>query len=231
MIQHRLRMDVWTPSKRSQHEDAAFKNSLIDFYRRGHPTDQAVLKCMVLGDYFPKKNVIASHIWKRSTHGNGLEEFGLRLSDVHSPRNGMLLCQGIEQAFDSKKLCFLVDRIHSEDIVIKVLDPDLLFGDSAASPSATSTLVIPEHSSLSFADINGRVLQHPSGSYPFRRILDFHAKLCYEGAIARGWLEASAIVADFFDMSIDSSIPDLQLYQDESSEPDESTSDDGHISD
>lgn len=206
VIQHRMRMDNWTESKRSKEEQEAFKEVLIVFYQRQHPSDPKLLRCMVLDDFFPRQLVIASHIWKHCTRGEGLDEFGLREDDLSNPRNGILMCKEIEQAFDTKRLCFLVDRINTSNLVIKVLDPVLV------SPT-TSPLVISGHSLLKFCDIDGHSLQHPAGNLPFRRILDFHAKRSYQKAINRGWLAASSTFDDFFDMSIGASIPDLNLYQ------------------
>lgn len=206
VVQHRLRMDNWTESGRTKEEQEAFKESLIVFYQRQHPSDSKLLRCMVLDDFFPKQFVIASHIWKHCSRGEGLDEFGLREDDLSNPRNGMLMCREIEQAFDTKRLCFLVDRINSGNLVLKVLDPVLV------SPF-TSPLIIASHSTLKFCDIDGYTLRHPVGNLPFRRILDFHAKRSYQKAINRGWLAPNSTFDDFFDMSINASIPDLFVYQ------------------
>ena len=195
-------MDVWTSSKRSKIEQSAFKDSLIKYYLCQHETNEMLVKCMVLNEFFPRQLVVASHIWKHCTQGEGLEEFGLKESDVNSSRNGILLCQEIEKAFDEKKLCFLIDRITSTNLQIKLLDPAL-----------TSKLVIDGHSGKTFADIDGSHLKHPPDCMPYRRILDFHAKCSYRKAISRGWLLPDSAFADFFDMSIGSSIPDLNVYQ------------------
>jgi hypothetical protein len=207
VIQHRMRMDIWTESNRSKQEQQAFKESLIPFYVCQHHSNPHLLRCMVLNDFFPRHLVIGSHIWKSCTHGDGLEEFGLQVNDLINPRNGILMCKEIEQAFDTKKLCFLVDRINTNNLVLKVLDPVLL------SPS-TSPFVIEGNSQLRFCDIDGYSLHHPVNRIPFRRILDFHAKRSYQKAINRGWLAASSTFDDFFDMSIGASIPDLNIYDD-----------------
>ena len=206
IIQHRIRMDNWTESKRSKEEQESFKEVLIAFYQCMHPSDPKLLRCMVLGDFFPRQLVIASHIWKHCTNGEGLEEFGLRENDLSNPRNGILMCKEIEKAFDTKRLCFLVNRINTDNLVLKLLDPFLV------NP-ATSPLVISGYSPLKFCDIDEQYLQHPVGNLPFRRILDYHAKLSFTKAINRDWLAAESKFDDFFDMSIGASIPDLQLYQ------------------
>ncbi len=73
------------------------------------------------------------------------------------------MSEGFEVEFDVKRVCLLIDRIHSQNIVVKVLDPSLL--QKLVFPSPTVT----------FGDIDGRSICHPLDKLPFRRILDFHA--------------------------------------------------------
>eukprot|EP01041_Mallomonas_annulata_P003710 gene3710-7375_t len=194
VISHRLRMDIWSSSNRTKVEQADFKEKLISYYRRGHPTKFSKIKCMVLDVFLPRETVIASHIWKFCTKGEGLTEFRLLPSDLGSPRNGLLLCQSIQKAFDSKKVCFLVDKICFLDIAIR---QEKVHNDSK----------------LTFENIDGWLLQHPIENIPFRRILDFHAKMSYENAIKKQWLPSDTKYEHFFNMSINSSIPDLNIYQ------------------
>ncbi len=202
-IQHRLRLDVWTDSKRSVVEQSEFKERLISFYERGHPKDKSMVRCMIMDKYFCRSIVVAAHIWKYCTQGVGLEEFGLKASDVSCERNGLILCKSIEEAFDAKRVCFLINRLDPSKIILKVLDPSLL-----------SNYVVSSHPST-FNDIDGKMLRHPEGNIPFRRILDWHAKCSYSSAKIRGWIDTTETFDDFFDMSIGASIPDLILYQDE----------------
>lgn len=213
IISHRARMDKWTSSKRTKQEQTEFKNSLVSFYQRAHPSDPNQLKCMVVDAFFPRHLVRASHIWKFETEGDGLTEFGLYPSDLSNPRNGFLLCEDIEKAFDVKRVCFLVDRLRSDELYIKVLDRILL-------DPATSPVVCQGHTTVRFCDIDGMQLQYPPGFLPFRRILDFHAKCSFEKAINKGWLAPSSSFTDFFDMSVGSSIPDYNIYQDLESDGD-----------
>lgn len=199
-INFRKRMDIWGSDKRTRDEQADFKNSLVTFYQRQSPV-QTSLKCMILNVDLPRNKVRGSHIWKFCTEGEGLEEFGLEPTDLSNPRNGLLLCESIELAFDHKRVCFLVDRLHPETIVLKVLDPNI-----------RSDLVISPLLNHTFASIDGWELQHPVGVFPYRRILDFHAKLSYEKAIRKGWVVRTEIVTSFFDLSLNASIPDLNQY-------------------
>jgi hypothetical protein len=81
VLQHRLRLDIWSESKRSKEEQEAFKTSLITFYKRDHPSDFNLLIYMVLNEFFPRHLVIASHFWKHCTRGVELDEFGLLEDD------------------------------------------------------------------------------------------------------------------------------------------------------
>lgn len=202
VIQHRLRMDKWTSSKRTKKDSDTFKTTLMNYYCRAHPSDPQLLKCMILDTFFPRQQVIAGHIWKSETRGEGLEEFRLTVGDLENPRNGILMCEGFEKAFDVKRVCLLIDRIHSTNIVVKVLDPTLRA--EFVSPSTTVT----------FDNIDGRSIVHPPDHLPFRRILDFHAKCSFRQAVAQRWIADSETFQDFFRMSIGASIPDLNPYQD-----------------
>lgn len=201
VIQHRLRMDRWRSSKRTKKDSEKFKAALVSFYDRGNPANNQV-KCMILDTFFPRNQVIAGHIWKHETAGEGLEEFGLAVGDLDNPRNGILMSEGFEIQFDVKRVCLLIDRIHSQNIVVKVLDPSLL--QELVSPSPTVT----------FGSIDGRSICHPLDKFPFRRILDFHAKCSFRVAAANGWITQTDTLESFFDMSVGASIPDLDVYQD-----------------
>lgn len=116
-------LDPWNSSARTQSEQATFKESLISVYDRGCQ-NSGCLRCMVLDVELPRGRVIAAHLWKRSTHGDGLEYLALKKTDVHSTRNGLLLYDPIEKAFDRKELCFLYNSL-TQRIVCKVLNPAL----------------------------------------------------------------------------------------------------------
>lgn len=106
----------------------------------------------------------------------------------------MLLCVDIEQAFDAKQLCFLYN--HSREcLYCRVLDPSILNYVIRPTPSTT------------FEDIDGAVLRHPHGVFPFRRILNWHARLCFEHAKSMLWIDASEVVEDYFSTSGITSLP------------------------
>jgi len=192
----RQRMDCWTPSKRTQDEQHEFKQALVDYYERQDTVVPGNLFCMILNRSYPRNQVRASHIWKYATQGKGLVEFKLSFEDISSPRNGMLLAEDIEKAFDSKQVCFICGL--GKDITLAVLDPTLL--TQFVSPSTSKT----------FNDINGAVLQFPTGKFPYRRILNWHAKLAYEEAFSRMWINDNTfqLYQDYGNLSEDASNPD-----------------------
>ena len=202
IIQHRLRMDCWTGTKRTKIEQRSFKDSLAAYYERINASHPNKLKCMIMEEYFPFHQVRAAHIWKYSTNGVGLFDFNLKENDVNCERNGLLLAEAIEEAFDVKKVCFLVNPLDPEKIILKVLDPSILL--SVVCPGVATK----------FEDIDGAQLMHPDGKIPYRRILHWHARLSYNAAIKRGWIENSETFTNYFDLSIGGSIPDFSIYQD-----------------
>jgi len=168
------KLDIWSESKRSKSEQLSFKAELIAFYKRQDPNNQHKLLCMALDTPLPRSQVRAAHIWKSCTRGDGLEAFGLDPNDVHSPRNGILLAEPIEQAFDVKSLCFTWDPFKKE-LIIHVLDP-ALHTEEILSTGRT------------FATIHGQSLKCPSDAIPFRRILSFHARLSFKRALQYRWI-------------------------------------------
>lgn len=185
VISQRRRLDVWTPSKTSRVENPDFKANLINFYQRFDPSDPTIVKCMILDVFLPKHIVIGSHIYKASTLGVGLEDFGLKQTDLFNVRNGLLLYESIEKAFDVKELCFLYNAF-STTLILHVISKDLL----------SKTVINPTHSDivpasiahLTFSDIHGGTLQLPIDVSPFKRILSWHARCSVRYGRAMGWL-------------------------------------------
>ena len=167
-------LDIWTEGKRTRTEQGAFKDTLADYYECAHANRPGELKCMVLGRFLRRDLVRAAHIWKFCTQGRGLEAFGLEETDLGSPRNGLLVAEAIEQAFDVKRLCLLWDPL-GRRIVLHVLDPTL-----------KTEAVVP--GGERFADIHGRPLLAPTARYPFRRVLAFHARASFNRALRAKWI-------------------------------------------
>lgn len=180
--------DIWTDRKRSEQEQADFRALLIREYERGGPSADSPVRCMVLdqplrhGDH-----VKASHIWKSATRGRGLEMFNLSPDALNDYRNGLLIAAGIEEAFDSKRLCFVYD-ITTKRILVHVLDPALLVDPTTLQGPARDAVMASRHLNIPFREIHGRPLLHPPNKSPFHRILSFHAKCSFYQAKLSKWI-------------------------------------------
>lgn len=78
---------VSTSSKRARHEET-FKEELIARYQCNHPTNERVIKCMLLGHFFSRNEVTASHL-VGLFNKQVCRIFGI--SNVWDSRNGILL--------------------------------------------------------------------------------------------------------------------------------------------
>ena len=187
---HAARMDPWKastpPSERSGHAQTKFKNKLVSFYERA-PDGSNIghLRCMVSDLWIPAKSCIASHIWKFSTAGVGLDEFGLECDDLHSERNGLLMASTIEEAFDLKRVTFFYNFVE-DTFTFHVLDKSLLI--SLIMPNTAGA------AGLTFDSIHGRQLQHPRGKVPFRRLLAWHYAMSITNARWRNWISDNDVV-------------------------------------
>ena len=82
---------------------------------------------------------------------------GLAADKIYSVRNGLQLCEAIEEAFDRQRVCFIYDALQSK-FYFRVLDSQLR--RLPAKPS-----------SLTFGELDGRPLSLPHGKMPYRRVL------------------------------------------------------------
>jgi len=197
-VEHnRSNYDIWSESGRSVAEQQDFKKRLFSFYKRkGYLRDA---RCMVTNQWHPTRIIIASHIWKSCTHGDGLHKFGLERKDCFSPRNGFLVLEDIKKRFDVKHLCFLYNPL-TQKFAVKIMNPSI------------NALVI-EHSEpqLTFRDIDGMHLHHPEEKIPYRRLLSFHARCSFRNAREENWItaeEESAFVP-YHNLSETASVPDI----------------------
>lgn len=191
--------DIWTETgPRDRKEQEKFKKELLKYYNRSNIWGNKV-QCMVTNEWHKRSKVIGGHLWMSKTRGKGLLKFGLGFSDLLSPRNGLLMLEPIEDAFDIKYLCFLYNPLggeNSQNFVVKVLNPNI------KDQVITGT-------TKRFRDIDGAILQHPKDCFPFRRILSFHAKCAYKLAKSRSWItnEVFESFGDYFDLSETASNP------------------------
>ena len=115
------------PTTRSKRNNN-FRKKVIRYYQRKSSSGKSV-KCQILDKYVThavaQDTIIAAHIWKASTRGKDLEEFGLCSEDVNSARNGVFLTKGIEDAFDNQQVCFLYNTLNKE-LCLWVADAKML---------------------------------------------------------------------------------------------------------
>ena len=195
------RLDPWTSAQRTRVEQEAFKLRLLSYYNRGapeNPPSKKWARCMISDVVLPQPLVKASHIWKRCTHGEGLDEFGLRATDVHRTRNGLLMASQLEAAFDVKRIAFRYHLLRDE-FTLCVLDPALLGSAAAPSPCVVSDTELrnlsdypPVERVPTFSDCDGAVLQCPPERKPFRRLLAWHYALAMKHAAAEEWVPSDA---------------------------------------
>lgn len=187
--------DIWTEGGRSKQESEVFKKALIKYYKREAGWLRRKVRCMVTDLACNREHVIGCHIWKHSMRGRGMLKFGLAPADSVSPRNGLLMMKDIELEFDIKGVCFLYNAFQQK-LILKVLNPILL------PKTITNT-------TLTFADVDGKILHHPATHLPFRRILNWHARCAYKHAQEQSWstVGADMAVEDYFELSETASIP------------------------
>lgn len=201
---HRLKqeLDCWeSSSSRTKDEQVDFKNSLINYYTCGGINTKQI-KCMVLNKFFDRTSVRAVHIWKLATKGVGLPEFALKESDINNERNGLLLYESIEKAFDRKQLCFIynpfVGYLHLKILCINLKNMFLI-----DDPQIRISL----NESRKFNDIDGNTLILPKDIYPYRRLLNWHARCAYKTAKLNQWIDDNENFEDFFYLSDLVSLP------------------------
>jgi len=168
----RSRLNCWERESlrtSGSQRNAKFRKKVIKFYQRQSQSGKSV-KCQILDEYVRNEDasdentgIIAAHVWKASTRGHGLQDFGLRVDDINSPRNGLFLTKGLEEAFDRQQVCFLYNLLRGE-LVLWVVDTTIF----------DKTI---QGSEKTFDDVHGWPLKCPPDRAPFRRLLSWHARL------------------------------------------------------
>lgn len=158
-------------SDRNFHQEI-FKDEMLTYYDCRHPTDINMAKCLVLNRFFPKNKVIAAHIVSLEEQDKILF-VGLKPSDIWNKRNGLLLWEPIEKAFNSLDLAIIWDD-NQKAFVINVLYDDLLNKNIERKNPTTN---------IKYKDIHGKVLVIPPTSPPFRRAIYWKGKGAYHYAL------------------------------------------------
>ena len=152
----------------SQQDSEEARNASINFY--GLPNEKY---CQVLAEQPEHSKVVNAHIWPRSST-RSLPRVGLKMEDIHKPRNILRLHQSIERAFDRRELAFIAGD--NDSFVVKVLSPEIRLEQLKGLQKR-------------FADIDGEKLKiSKQGSLPYRRLLAHHSVLAHQYAREKGWI-------------------------------------------
>jgi hypothetical protein len=146
------------------------------------------------GDHLPSDWYLylrASHLYPLRAGGLKFAMlFGLGPEEMRSPKNGLLLCLGIERAYDRLQAAFLLTK--SGELVFRVLDKSLRFEcflTYGLSPNKKRALQLTSNKeSYCFASIDGNALQITTKSPPYRRILWAHARCALAHKAKCGWI-------------------------------------------
>jgi hypothetical protein len=153
---------------------------------------------MVSGQEFEYDKLHPAHLVKHSCP-QLMELYGLRSGEIDNPRNGLLLLDSIEKAFDRMDVCFLYDPI-KQILVFKVLNPQLRDKD-LLPPRNRSNRHCSTVEGRTFQEVDGHQLILPFDKYPYRRILSVHAKFAYARALENEWIKNDETLESYFNIS------------------------------
>lgn len=189
----RRELNCWVTNYRTMQESTEFKRDVIHFYGMvvSAVGDHVVTaRCMVSGAVVPYGELRPAHLVKHSTP-HLMTLYGLSPLEIDNPRNGILMLDSIEKAFDHLDVCFLYNAM-TQDLTLKVMNP--AFQSKRILPNSTVEL-------RSFADVDGQVLQCGAGSLPYRRVLSVHTKFAFSRALSMGWIANSETLVTYFNVS------------------------------
>ncbi|CAF0909903.1 unnamed protein product [Rotaria sp. Silwood1] len=136
---------------------------------------------------------MAAHIWEAAKKGVGLTEFGLIESDINNERNGLLLHESIEKAFDHQQLCFIYNPF-SGYLHVKILCINLKNMLIIDDPQMRINL----NERRKFNDIDGNTLILAKDIYPYGRLLNRHARCAYKRGKLNKWIDDNEKFEGFF---------------------------------
>ncbi len=171
-------LDLWEGRSTTNSERKQFRAELFKHYYKLQEPPADTATCMVSGIALPSSDVTAAHIWPARARSAMAALFGLKLQDLNSYRNGILMADSLERQFDAQRVAFSYDFM-TDKFAFHVLDPKL----KKQTPAGLK---------VTFESLEGKVLQHPSDKVPFRRLLVWH----YAGALKRGVSEGYLTPAD-----------------------------------
>ena len=205
-----LRRSLLNPEATTVSRKQNFKKSLLHHYGYATPsssTDPQFIRCMLLDIPLPSKVVIGAHLFRHSLHD--IAASLLDLEDINDPRNGLLLFQPIEVAFDKFQLSFiydkeadtfrlklwdqalrlqlLVDSITDKNVRLRIENPDGWRRRSRPCVAKNCTLDLL----TTFGDIDGKCLVFTNLTRPFKRCINLQARVAREEAVRNKWIDES----------------------------------------
>ena len=158
--------------------------------------------CMVSGQLGSEKQVICAHIHPHSSPIDILNYAGLTRAEVESERNGLLLAEGIEDAFDRLDLSFVpLSPLTPERYVMKIwtrvgLAASGTLGKKSYHPGDARSLPLwrsKKNPPPSIGCCDGcELLYGVPPQPPLRRALSYQAWLAYDRAVKLEWIDASS---------------------------------------
>jgi HNH endonuclease len=136
----------------------------------------ATAQCMITGTFAStftthrsgQTSVILAHLLPRSSKANVLDALGMHQEDIDTIRNALLLCQGIEEAFDRKQVSFVPIDNPFVDGQFKMMIWEDKFKATPIYEGSTQTLGDFENAPLNLV-VNGK--RHEI----FRRVVSYQA--------------------------------------------------------
>ena len=103
--------------------------------------------------------------------------------------------ESIERVFDHKQLCFInnpfIVYLHATILCINL--KNIVIDDSQMRKNLNET--------KKFNDIYGNALILPKNIYPYRRLLNWHARCVYKIAKLKKWIDENENFEDFLNLS------------------------------
>ncbi|GIM08234.1 hypothetical protein Vretimale_12316 [Volvox reticuliferus] len=177
-----------------------FKEELQDYYDN-QPAEEEYryLRCMLLDVALPLAMVTGAHLFKYCWRAK--MNMILELSNINHPRNGLLLCKGLEHAFDDSRICFLCES-NDEGVpkfILELLDLSLEnttlweymkgYKLTKYKPHQFQEDDEPNVALLrTFGQLKGKALTFTNRKYPYKRCLAFQARQAVRRAREEGWL-------------------------------------------
>ena len=174
-------LDVWQETQSITKSDRKkFRKELLQNYcsLSVESDEPNTVQCMVTGMELPSNEVTAAHIWPARARDDRAAQFGLKISSLDTYRNGILMAEALEKMFDQKRVSFSYNFIN-DNFEFQIIDPGLL------------NEKVKGLRDVYYRNLQGRVLQHPVGKMPYRRLLIWHYSLSLRHSVDKGWKSES----------------------------------------